>query len=447
MVSMLVWAACSGSKESAPAAVDRPVTTGPTPGPTTGPTTNPGVTGTTTPTSTTPAKPAPPPVASGDDFAAQVRALYDLGACGGDGPVDPRYAGKAHDRHCAAMQGRYDSYRKHWADRAREFIAALEPAGLPTTVVYPFGGGDLGSALVVFPEATEITTISLEAAGDVRTIDGIPPATLRKDVDTIGHDIGRLYKAAHSTTKSLQSASHSRLPGTVLFALAAMAVNELEPLSLRYFDLGDDGAPIYLTGAELDRRVAAATAAAEAAAPPRGKRETAKGSVDHFWHEQTSVFANIEITFRAKGATAAAPRVYRHLVANLDDSHLAADPRVLVHLAAKGKVAVMTKAASFLLWYDDFSTIRTYLLEHMAWMISDASGIPPSYAGPAGFEQITYGEFVDAYFIKDPKNTRREFIELWRKSPRRPLPFRFGYPDSEEHGHLMITRPRSRPRS
>ena len=41
--------------------------------------------------------------------------------------------------------------------------------------------------------------------------------------------------------------------------------------------------------------------------------------------------------------------------ANLDDSHLDADPRVLRHLEAKDKVAVMTKAASFLLWYDDFS--------------------------------------------------------------------------------------------
>ncbi len=342
------------------------------------------------------------------------------------------------------MHGRYDSYRSHWADRARDFIAALRPAGLPSTVVYPFGGGDLSSALVVFPDATEITTISLEAAGDVRAVDGIDAPTLRRDLDTIGHDIGRLYKSAHSTTKSLQSASHSRLPGTIVFTLAALAVNDLEPLSLRYFDLSPDGAPVYLTGAELDRRVVAATTAAAAAEPPsKRKPGKLKGTVDHYWREQESVFANIEIRFRAKGDPAAAPRVYRHIVANLDDSHLEADARVLRHLEAKGKVAVMTKAASFLLWYDDFSKIRTYLLDHMAWMISDASGIPPSYAGPAGFEQITYGTFIDAYFIKDPKNTRREFIELWRRNPTRALPFRFGYPDAKQNPHLMITRPTS----
>ena len=66
------------------------------------------------------------------------------------------------------------------------------------------------------------------------------------------------------------------------------------------------------------------------------------------------------------------------------DEHVRADRRVLAHLEAKGKVSVITKAASFLLWYDDFSMIRTYLIDHLAWMISDASGIPPSYAAKAG---------------------------------------------------------------
>jgi hypothetical protein len=31
---------------------------------------------------------------------------------------------------------------------------------------------------------------------------------------------------------------------------------------------------------------------------------------------------------------------------------------------------------------------------------------------------------------------------MWAKQPHRPLPFRFGYPDSEKHNHLMITRPK-----
>jgi hypothetical protein len=76
-------------------------------------------------------------------------------------------------------------------------------------------------------------------------------------------------------------------------------------------------------------------------------------------------------------------------------------------------------------------------------MISDASGIPPSYAGPAGFEQVTYGVFNGPYFVIDSKNTRAEFIKMWKEQPKRALPFRFGYPDQDKNHHMMITRPKT----
>ncbi len=399
-----------------------------------------GATATQAPAGTPPV----PPAEAGDDFAAQVTALYRVGACGNDAAIPAQLPKKTVDRHCAGMRRRYASYRRAWADQAGAFMAALRPAGLPTTVVYPFGGGDLVSALVVFPTATEITTISLEAAGDVRTIDGIDRRQLAHDLDVIGHDIGRLHHAAHSTTESLQTASHSRLPGTILFALAALAVHGQEPLSLRYFDLEADGRPRYLSGAELDDRVRAVVAAVDAKDPrPKRRKKLGKGQVHHAWREQESVFANIEIRFRPQADPAAPVRIYRHIVANLDDEHVGADRRVVAHLEAKGKVSVITKAASFLLWYDDFSHIRTYLMSNLAWMVSDASGIPPSYAAKAGLEQVTYGAFVGPYFIKDPNNVRREMIKLWRTNPQRDLPFRFGYPDAEKNHHLMVTRPRT----
>jgi hypothetical protein len=372
---------------------------------------------------------------TGTDFAPQVREMFRVAACGSDDAVPARFAAHTIAAHCREMGRVYKSYRRAWVDRAKPFIAKLRPADLPTTVVYPFGGGDLSSALAVFPDATELTTISLEAAGDIRMIDTIPRVQLATDLDAVTVDLRRLYHAAHSTTKSLQQASHSLLPGTIMMALAGLAVHGMEPVSLRYFDIQPDGTLRYLTAEELDRRVA------ELATHKRGAR--VRRRVTHYWYEQDSVFANVEIRVRPRGDTQAPLRTYRHIVANLDDSHMGADDRVLRHLRLKGKVAVMTKAASFLLWYDDFSQVRDYLLQHVAWMVSDASGIPPSYAGPAGFEQVTYGDFAGPYFVIDKKNTRAEFVKLWRSEPHRDLPFRFGYPDSEKHNHLMITRPKT----
>jgi hypothetical protein len=368
------------------------------------------------------------------DFGPEVRALFRVAACGSDDAIPPRFSVRSITAHCREMQAIYASYKRAWAQGAASFIAGLRPRDLPGTVVYPFGGGDLSSALVVYPDATEVTTISLEAAGDVRVIDTIKSAKLTADIAAISNDIRRLYRSAHSTTKSLQAASHSELPGTIMFALAGLAVHGMEPISLRYFDIEPDGSLRYLTSEELTGR------AAELAARKPGANRPRK--ITHYWYEQTSAFANVEIRYRLRNKIQSAPRIYRHIVANLDDSHMTQDDRVLRHLRGKGKVSVMTKAASFLLWYDDFTQIRDYLLGHTAWMISDASGIPPSHAGPAGFEQITYGEFTGPYFIQDPKNSRAEFVKLWKSQPRRELPFRFGYPDADKHNHLMITRPR-----
>lgn len=372
---------------------------------------------------------------AGTDFGPQARVMFRVAACGSEDAIPERFSAKAITAHCKEMAGIYASYKKAWADEARTFIAGLRPQDLPRTVVYPFGGGDLSSALAVYPDAAELTTISLEAAGDVRVMDTIKSAKLDDDVDSIGNEIRRLYRSAHSTTKSLQAVAHFELPGTIMFALAGLAVHGMEPVALRYFDIEPDGSLTYLTGAQLEDRAAEFAARKLGQSPPK--------KITHYWYEQVSAFANVEIRFRPRGDTQAPVRTYRHIVANLDDSHMAAEDRVLRHLRGKGKVSVMTKAASFLLWYDDFTQIRDYLLHNLAWMISDASGIPPSYADPAGFEQITYGEFTGPYFIIDDKNTRAEFVKLWKAQPHRDLPFRFGYPDNAKHNHLMITRPKT----
>ena len=366
------------------------------------------------------------------DFTAPTRELFRVAACGNDSAVPARYSRTLVDRHCKRMRAVYDHHRAIWIDVAAPFIATLRPADAPATVVYPFGGGDLSSALAVYPDATEITTISLEAAGDVRAVSTIDNRHLAADLEHITKGIRRLYRAGHSTTLVLQQASHAKLPGTVLFALAGLAVHDMEPVQLRYFDLQADGDIAYLTEKQLDER--ASQLATKARAPKKRPRH---------WREQRSAFANVEIQFRKRGDSKAPLRVYRHIVANLDDAHLTDDGRVLAHLKAKGQVSVMTKAASFLLWHDDFAKTRDYLLANAAWMISDASGIPPRYAHRAGFELVTYGTFAGPYFVQDPNGERKEMVKLWADQPARELPFRFGYPDKDKHDHLMVMRPKA----
>ena len=110
---------------------------------------------------------APPSL--GQDFIAEAMTLYRVAACGARGDIPARFDPAIVKAHCDELTRAYAEYGRTWVDVAEPFIAALRPADLPRVAVYPFGGGDLASALATFPDASEITTISLEPAGDPRS--------------------------------------------------------------------------------------------------------------------------------------------------------------------------------------------------------------------------------------------------------------------------------------
>jgi hypothetical protein len=355
------------------------------------------------------------PPTQGLDFLPQARTVFRVAACGPSGEMPARFDASVVARHCDELGHAYDEYRHGWVDVARPFLASLRPKDLPRVVVYPFGGGDLASALATFPDAAEIDTISLEPAGDVRPVDGLAPDRLAHELAVHRSHLERLFEKAHSRTDNLEKESRTELPGEILFALAALVVHGDEPVSLRYFRVRRDGSLAYVTQADID-----------AARKPAERR---------------ALFANAELRFRRAGDGSAPVQVLRHVSFNLDDVHLRADPGLLAYLDGKGKVAAMTKAATHLLWNEHFTLIRGWLVDHTDWMVSDSTGLPPRVAAPAGFVQDTYGTFDGPSPFGDPD--RRDADDLRRvfaAQPSRDLGFRYGYPDNHGHAHLVVTR-------
>lgn len=361
--------------------------------------------------------PVQPPL-GGVDFTPQALVLYRVAACG-EGDVPERLDAAVVARHCDELRRAYGDYKRSWVDQAEPFIAALRPKDLPPVVVYPFGGGDLASALATFPEASEITTISLEPAGDIRPVDRLPRDLLARELGVHRSHLERLFEKAHSRTDNLEKEAKTELPGEIVFDLAALVVHGDEPVSLRYFRLQPDGSVAYVTQADID---AAKTASARHA-----------------------LFANAELRFRKAGVANAPVRILRHVSFNLDDTHLKADPSLLGYLNARGKVATMTKAATHLLWDSHFNVLRAYLSDHTDWMISDSTGLPPRVATADGFVQDTYGVFDGpAPFGAPDARDGDDLKRLFASQPRRDLAFRYGYPDKNGHAHLVVTRRASR---
>jgi hypothetical protein len=396
---------------------------------------------------------ASPAHAEGVDFIDDAKRLYRIAACGGSDAVDAKLV-KIVERHCKLINERLDKFRAEYFGKHREWFDAVVPKDVPKTVVYPFGGGDLMSALVAFPTATEITTISLERAGDPRRLRTLAPTRVDLSLGALRGEIGGLIDTGSNTTLNLSAGQRNDLPAQVSSFLLALVAGGYEPVSMRFFTLDDAGAIHYLEQAEIDamdKQAAAALkkkqkAAKPATPPPQAATDVPPKPVTAKTHNWMSpnfslAFSNVEIQYRKVGETAV--RVHRHIAWNLSDGYLKPNPQLLRHLEKKGDVTILVKGASYLLWSPGFSLIRGYILDHLKWMLSDSTGVPPAFAKKAGMVQETYGNFTGA-FLPSWQTTKHneDFIALWQAQKKRKLPFRFGYVDAQKQAHVVVTRPR-----
>ncbi len=360
------------------------------------------------------------------DFTAEAKLLFRVVACEGDAALPKHIDEKIVAEHCAELKKRTDKYKATWIDVAQPFLQKQKAPNLPTTLVYPFGGGDLISALTTWPEATEITTMSLEHAGDPRRINTIDAKQLRDSLDLIRKTSNGLLTANDSKTENLMKGQRGDIPGQLSFFLIALAVHGYEPVSLRYVRVQPDGSLAGVSQATVDE-----LAKKEAQLLKKGWTSP----------DFSEAFSNLELKFQKKGDPKTA-KVHRHFAQNLDDDHFVKVPGMKQHLEAKGKIVAMTKAASYLLWRPNFSGIRDYLLDHMDFMFSDSTGVPPKFATAKGFTQTAFGRF-DESFLGGSAEHNADFRKLWAKAE--PLEFRYGYVDKKLQKHLLVTRKAAAP--
>jgi hypothetical protein len=350
----------------------------------------------------------------------EAKALMVVGACA-EGTPPASVKPELIEAHCKKVKAAQDAYKTGWIAQASKFFAEHVPATAPKTVVYPFAGGDLSTALTVYPNATEITTLSLEPAGDPRALGKLTDKQIKQALATVATELSSLYRANFSVTMNMIGAMRSgQLPTQLIFSLSALTLHDYEPIGMRYFKLTNEGEIQYLTTADFE-------------------------AIDKIKNVGTrnKALANVEIRFRKKGTTT--EQVYRHIQANLDDNHIRKEPGALAHLVKKGHVAGMTKAASYLLSFNEFNTMRKYVIDHIDWMVSDSTGLPPKYGQPAGFEYEVYGTYLSSN-MGAGAGTTPQWKALYKEQPKRDLGFRFGYPDGKLNGHLIVMRRAAQPK-
>src|SRR5688572_3416488 len=174
------------------------------------------------------------------DFISDAKVFYRVAACGGTDAPPPELDVQVIEKHCAEMAKRYEYLKKNYITKARAFFSKVQPADLPATVVYPFGGGDLLSALVTYPNATEITTISLEHAGDpTRLAKLTKKGQLKTALDNFRTSISGLLSLHDSTSENMRKLEMGGIPGQLSFHITGMTALGFEPVSLKFFTLSE----------------------------------------------------------------------------------------------------------------------------------------------------------------------------------------------------------------
>lgn len=369
------------------------------------------------------------------DFTHDAQIVFRVAACAHlDQPLpaelwakDPKQQ-PAYEKvvaaHCKQLAPYMEKFRTDFYGKARAWLAEHMPKDLPKTIVYPFGGGDLISVFTPFPDPTEVTTLSLELAGDPRHIAELTPAQLEADLYKFRTQLGPVLGVGSNSSVNLSAEQQlAAVPGQLASHLVGLATAGFEITGLRYFTIADDGSLKYLTQADIDGDT------------KHGKSLRGNWKSPRF----AQSFANAEVHFRKPGDTT--DRIHRHIGWNLADDNLKTHGEVIKHLAAKGKVTMMTKGASYLLWLKEFDTMRHYLADHMVWMISDSTGIPPDSAKELGLVQEAFGLFSGPLLDQVEHTKHADAARaLWKNAP--PVPFRYGYLDHGGRGHLMFTHPK-----
>ena len=283
----------------------------------------------------------------------------------------------------------------------------LNDAALRTSpVFYPFGGPDVLTLTLCFPQSPVYVLVGLEPAGTLPSLSRFKkkdvPKYLAEMRDTVASELSRSFFVTRQMDRQFRGQVTDGLLLPILHLLVRMH-NTI--LGFRYVRLDEQGRVI-------DR-------AADYKAPGR--------------------FGNkgVEIEFRT-GSEQLIHKLYYFSV-NLSDERLSENKPFLVYLTGRKGTTTLLKATSYMTHRPEFSLIRDLMLADSAAVLQDDSGIPYRYFQTDAWKTQLYGDYRRPYgsfrWLEQP-DLRKAYEAFGAK----PLSLHVGYGYSKIASNLLLAR-------
>lgn len=264
-----------------------------------------------------------------------------------------------------------------------------------STIFYPFSGPDVLYADTFFPNSKILLMAGLEPVGSLPSLDTLQAqGKLGLYLHSISQSLFTILAASFFKTKDMKVDFHNELVDGLVPAMVVFLARNGYPITdIQYVSLTADGG-----------------------LRPRGEHGA----------------PGVQITY-GDG------RQVLYFQANLADDGLKHNPGFVKLMQKLAPGITYLKAASYLCYYDDFSTIREAILEDSVGIVEDDSGVPFKYFDPLKWIVIPYGDYTGPIdLFKERKQP--DLTAFYQKTPHAQLPFGSGYKFHPSVSSLLVVK-------
>jgi hypothetical protein len=273
-------------------------------------------------------------------------------------------------------------------------------------VFYPFGGPDVLTPVLCFPQSPTYVMVGLEPAGTLPKLSQIERRGVAKYLAEMRETVASELSRSFFVTRQMDRQFRGQVTDGLLLPILHLLVRRHNAiLGFRYVRLDEQGQVIDRT--------------ADYKAPGR--------------------FGNkgVEIEFRADSEPSTHKLYYFSV--NLSDARLSENKPFLAYLSRLKGTTTLLKATSYMTHKPEFSLIRDQILAGSAAILQDDSGIPYRYFQTGAWKVQLYGDYRRPYgsfrWLEQP-DLRRAYDSAGTK----PLSVRVGYGYSKIASNLLLGR-------
>jgi hypothetical protein len=269
------------------------------------------------------------------------------------------------------------------------------------TVFYPFSGPDFLNTNILYPDADQYIMIAMEPIGSLPDICKMPTDSVKSYLKKINYSLKDIFKRSYFITKEMDK------------DLRKTKVNGTLPLISLF---------IKRTGHQI-------ISVQRIGVDSLGKCQ----SIDSLKNKK-NIVSGVKVDF-VSPTSKKVQSVY-YFRTDISDKGLAKNKGFKIYLSELPQSYSYLKAASYLMHFDEFKTIRSVIFDISSTILQDDSGIAYKYFDKHKWDIKLYGNYFkpkdEFSYISEP-----DLEKAYKSSVYRPLGYSLGYNWRTGHSNLL----------